>query len=116
MNNHRKDSQDRYAKVAESGVAALSEERGRLDPIEQAKSIGYTDTELSSVPAGAIMGMGCGNPTALADLRSGEIVLDVGCGGGMDAFIAAKAVGKTGKVIGIDPTLPMIEKARANAR
>lgn len=68
------------------------------------------------MPTGAIMGMGCGNPNAIAELQAGERVLDVGCGGGLDAFLAAKAVGQTGQVLGVDSTPEMIERARKNAR
>ncbi len=113
---HRRCIQHRYAGLAKGDASSREEERGKLDPLEQAKSIGYTKEELSRVPSGAIMGMGCGNPTALAELRLGETVLDVGCGGGLDAFLAAGAVGKAGKVIGVDSTLQMVEKARANAQ
>jgi ubiquinone/menaquinone biosynthesis C-methylase UbiE len=86
------------------------------DPMKHAKSIGYTDEQLASVPAVAVQGMGCGNPTALAALRPGETVLDLGCGGGLDVFLAARRVGPEGKVIGIDAKAEMIEKARENAR
>jgi len=79
------------------------------------KGIGYSDEELKSVPEGANMGLGCGNPVALASLAEGEIVLDLGSGGGFDCFLAANKVGQTGKVIGVDMTPEMIEKARENA-
>ena len=82
---------------------------------ERAKSMGYSEEEIASVPGEAVMGIGCGNPTALADLEEGETVLDLGCGGGLDAFLAARRVGGTGKVIGVDMTSEMVEKARANA-
>lgn len=119
VNDHeelRQRAQRRYAGIASGAASSREREPGRLEPIEQAKSLGYTEAELSHVPAGAIMGMGCGNPTALADLRPGETVLDVGCGGGLDAFLAANAVGKTGHVFGVDATPQMIEKARENAQ
>lgn len=80
------------------------------------KNIGYTDEELEAVPEGANLGLGCGNPVALASLKEGETVLDLGSGGGFDCFLAAKKVGKTGKVIGVDMTPEMIEKARENSR
>lgn len=80
------------------------------------KRIGYTDEEINSVPEGANLGLGCGNPVALASLKEGEIVLDLGSGPGFDCFLAANKVGKTGKVIGVDMTPEMIEKARKNAR
>ncbi len=80
------------------------------------QAIGYSAEELGSIPEGANMGLGCGNPTALASLKEGEVVLDLGAGGGIDCFLAANAVGKTGSVIGVDMTPEMIEKARENAR
>jgi len=78
-------------------------------------ALGYSADDLAAVPAGANMGLGCGNPQAIAALRSGETVLDLGSGGGFDCFLAAKQVGETGRVIGIDMTPEMISKARANA-
>jgi SAM-dependent methyltransferase len=80
------------------------------------KNIGYSDEELVSVPEGANLGLGCGNPTALAALKEGETVLDLGSGAGFDCFLAANRVGKNGKVIGVDMTPEMLDKARANAR
>lgn len=71
-------------------------------PIERARAVGYSDQDIRSAPDSSIMGLGCGNPTALAELKEGETVLDLGCGGGFDAFLAAGKVGPTGKVIGID--------------
>lgn len=78
--------------------------------------IGYRAEELGAVPDGANLGLGCGNPTAIAALKSGETVLDLGSGAGFDCFLAAQAVGDTGHVIGVDMTPEMLEKARANAR
>ncbi len=78
--------------------------------------LGYTEDELAAVPEGANMGLGCGNPQAIAALAPGETVLDLGAGGGFDCFLAAKRVGPTGHVIGVDMTASMVEKARANAR
>jgi SAM-dependent methyltransferase len=80
------------------------------------KSMGYSDEELAAVPAGSNLGLGCGNPLALASLKPGEIVLDLGSGAGFDCFLAAKKVGDSGKVIGVDMTAAMLEKARENAR
>jgi len=80
------------------------------------KSIGYTEAELKAVPVGANLGLGCGNPVALASLTEGETVLDLGSGAGLDCFLAADKVGESGRVIGVDMTLEMIEKARENAR
>jgi ubiquinone/menaquinone biosynthesis C-methylase UbiE len=82
---------------------------------EISKNIGYSDEELSAVPDGANLGLGCGNPTALASLKAGETVLDLGSGAGFDCFLAAKKVGETGKVIGVDMTPEMLDKARRNA-
>jgi arsenite methyltransferase len=79
------------------------------------KEIGYTDDDLEAVPDGANLGLGCGNPVALASLKEGETVLDLGSGAGFDAFLAAKRVGEKGKIIGVDMTPEMIEKARENA-
>ena len=77
--------------------------------------MGYSKQDLASVPEGANMGLGCGNPVALASLQPGETVVDLGSGGGFDCFLAAKQVGQTGKVIGVDMTPDMLSKARANA-
>ena len=79
------------------------------------KSVGYAEDEIDSVPEGANLGLGCGNPTALASLVEGETVLDLGSGAGFDCFLAANKVGEHGKVIGVDMTPEMIEKARENA-
>jgi arsenite methyltransferase len=80
------------------------------------RAIGYSEKELKSVPEGANLGLGCGNPVALASLKKGEIVLDLGSGAGFDCFLSADRVGKKGKVIGVDMTPEMLEKARENAR
>ncbi|MFX1452599.1 MAG: arsenite methyltransferase [Promethearchaeota archaeon] len=79
------------------------------------KKIGYSDEEIKRVPEGANLGLGCGNPTALALLKEGETVLDLGSGAGFDVFLAAQKVGNTGKVIGVDMTPEMIKKAQENA-
>lgn len=78
--------------------------------------IGYSKDELGNIPEASNMGLGCGNPTALASLKEGETVLDLGSGGGIDAFLAAQKVGDSGKVIGVDMTQEMIQKAEANAQ
>ncbi len=83
---------------------------------EISRGIGYGDEELTSIPEGANLGLGCGNPVALASLKEGETVLDLGSGAGFDCFLAAKKVGKEGKVIGVDMTPDMIDRARDNAR
>jgi len=80
------------------------------------KMVGYTDAEMGSVPEGANLGLGCGNPLAHASIRPGETVLDLGAGAGFDCFLAAKATGPSGRVIGVDMTPEMVEKARGNAR
>jgi SAM-dependent methyltransferase len=80
------------------------------------KKMGYTDEELSGLPEGANLGLGCGNPVALASLNEGDTYLDLGSGAGIDCFLAAKKVGESGKVIGVDMTHEMLEKARENAR
>ncbi|HAV10436.1 MAG TPA: arsenite S-adenosylmethyltransferase, partial [Dehalococcoidia bacterium] len=79
------------------------------------KNIGYSDTDIASVPDGANLGLGCGNPIAFASLEDGETVLDLGSGAGFDCFLAAGRVGKKGKVIGVDMTPEMLERARENA-
>ncbi len=86
------------------------------DTREHAKSCGYSDEELSLIPDEANLGVSCGNPTALASLKEGEVILDLGSGAGFDCFLASSKVGDTGKVIGVDMTPQMLEKARENAR
>jgi arsenite methyltransferase len=76
------------------------------------KTIGYSNTDVNSVPEGANLGLGCGNPIALASLQKGEVVLDLGSGAGFDCFLAASRVGPQGKVIGVDMTPEMLDKAR----
>jgi SAM-dependent methyltransferase len=80
-----------------------------------AKTIGYSDAEMAAVPDGANLGLGCGNPTAIASIKPGETVLDLGSGGGFDCFLAANQVGPEGRVIGVDMTSDMLSKARGNA-
>jgi ubiquinone/menaquinone biosynthesis C-methylase UbiE len=80
------------------------------------KRIGYSKKELEKIPEEAVMGLGCGNPTALADLKKGEIVLDLGAGAGIDVFLAAEKVGSRGRVIGVDMTRAMVDKANRAAR
>ncbi|MGH7145362.1 MAG: arsenite methyltransferase [Planctomycetota bacterium] len=87
---------------------------GTASPEAVAQAVGYDLGELAAVPAGANMGLSCGNPTALAGLRPGETVLDLGAGGGFDVFIAARKVGPTGRAIGVDMTAEMVDKARRN--
>jgi arsenite methyltransferase len=102
---------DKYGAVAES---SLSSEHAGVHRI--AEAFGYSAEELASIPAEANMGLSCGNPTATANLRPGEVVVDLGSGGGLDVLLAAKKVGATGKAIGIDMTPAMLERARANAK
>jgi arsenite methyltransferase len=120
----RQDSQDgdrvknqvrtAYAKVAQGGsgcsVGCCGTDNGG------SLSLGYAPEDLASVPDGADLGLGCGNPQALAALRPGEAVLDLGSGAGFDCFLAAQRVGRTGRVIGVDMTPEMVMKARENAR
>lgn len=100
----------KYAAVAESSLSSQHEGVKAV-----AEAFGYTAEELTSIPAEANMGLSCGNPTATAHLRPGEIVVDLGSGGGLDVFLASKKVGPSGRAIGIDMTAAMIERARANA-
>ncbi|WP_126427065.1 arsenite methyltransferase [Brevibacillus marinus] len=84
-------------------------------PTEISSKLGYSAEELVAVPEGANLGLGCGNPQAIAELKPGEVVLDLGSGGGFDCFLASRQVGETGRVIGVDMTPEMVSKARANA-
>jgi len=86
-----------------------------FDPEKVSSFLGYSAEDLGSVPEGANLGLGCGNPVAIASLKEGEVVVDLGSGGGFDCFIAARQVGDTGRVIGVDMTPDMISKARKNA-
>jgi ubiquinone/menaquinone biosynthesis C-methylase UbiE len=117
--NVRKIVRDGYAQVAKSGSSCCAPQSSCCGATNVAtdisKKIGYTDEDIQSVPEGANLGLGCGNPVALASLKEGEVILDLGSGAGFDCFLAANIVGKTGKVIGIDMTPEMVEKARENA-
>lgn len=101
----------KYGSVATS---SLSNDHAGVRAV--AEAFGYSSEELSSIPADANMGLSCGNPTATASLKPGEVVVDLGSGGGLDVFLAAQKVGPTGKAIGIDMTPEMIERARKNAK
>ena len=102
--------QSKYASVAKSGLS------GKQDGVRGvAQAFGYTPEQLASIPAEANMGLSCGNPTAFASLKPGETVVDLGCGGGLDVFLAAARVRPGGKAIGIDMTPEMIDLARRNA-
>jgi len=114
----RKSVREGYAKIAEDGFCCGSSATCCGDSTtyeEISKKVGYTDEELQSIPEGSNLGLGCGNPVALASLKEGELVIDLGSGGGVDCFLAARKVGQSGKVIGVDMTPPMIDKARENA-
>jgi len=89
---------------------------GRKTGVEQSLKLGYSEEELSAAPEGANLGLGCGNPQAIADLKPGEVVVDLGAGAGFDCFLAARAVGATGRVIGVDMTPEMVGRAREIAR
>ena len=115
----KKAVQDQYGKIALTGGSCCPSASccgGPAFITEIGRKIGYADSDLSAVPEGANLGLGCGNPIALASLREGETVLDLGSGAGFDCFLAADRVGKTGRVIGVDMTPEMIERARENAR
>ena len=99
----------RYGKIAKTDSCGC----GCTSTSQQ---LGYSKSELNSVPEGADLNLGCGNPVALASLKEGETVIDLGSGGGLDCFLAAKKVGSTGKVIGVDMTAEMLERARANCK
>jgi arsenite methyltransferase len=115
----RKHVRDRYAGIAKSGgscgcASGCCQPDALLNP-DASVQIGYSKEELAAVPEGANLGLGCGNPQAIAALQPGETVVDLGCGGGFDCFLAARRVGKKGHVIGVDMTPEMIHKARENA-
>ena len=100
----------RYGSVAKSDLSSHNKGVRAV-----AEAFGYSPEQLASIPAEANMGLSCGNPTAFAGLKPGEVVVDLGCGGGLDVFLAAAKVGPTGKAIGIDMTPEMIDRARQNA-
>jgi SAM-dependent methyltransferase len=122
----KKNVREGYAKVAKENSSCCgpssSESAGScgcgpsIDQESVSKAMGYSKEELESLPEGADLGLGCGNPTALASIKEGETVIDLGSGAGIDCFLAAKKVGKNGKVIGVDMTPEMLDKARANAK
>ena len=109
-----------YAKIVKQDSSCCSPSKSCCGSTnltqEISKKIGYTEEELEAVPEGANLGLGCGNPVALASLKEGETVLDLGSGAGFDCFLAASRVGNRGRVIGVDMTPEMLEKARENAR
>jgi len=112
----RKTVRQGYTQIAQGKSSCCSGSSsccGSSAPDKLAGAIGYTNEELAILPDGANMGLSCGNPTAIANLMPGQVVLDLGSGGGFDVFIAAKKVGPKGKAIGVDMTPDMISKARA---
>jgi SAM-dependent methyltransferase len=121
----RRQVRDAYGAIARSGgsccAPAPASPGGCCAPSEQSvavllsKGIGYSAEEIAAAPEGANLGLGCGNPQAIAALQAGETVLDLGSGAGFDAFLAARAVGQAGRVIGVDMTPDMVSKSRANA-
>lgn len=107
---------DSYGEIAKGERCCECATCCEQDAESFAKSIGYSDEELKVIPDGANMALSCGNPIALANLKEGETVLDLGSGAGFDCFLAASKVGKNGRVIGVDMTPEMIEKAREIAK
>jgi len=106
----RKKLQRQYSQMAEADGTSADEQARQRAPHS-----GYDEKELRALPPAAVLSFGCGNPLALAELRAGEVVLDLGSGVGLDALLAARAVGPAGRVVGIDATPEMVEKARRNA-
>ncbi len=106
-----------YANIAQKGASCCPGSGccGSGNAKTISKRVGYTDKELNNAPEGSNLGLGCGNPVALASFKKGETVLDLGSGAGFDAFLAAKKVGSSGQVIGVDMTPDMIKRAKENA-
>src|SRR5919206_4626109 len=120
-------AKERYGKIALSGNSdcccipgeCCSDNNNNNNPppvIESTKLIGYDSKDIDSIPKASVLGVGCGAPTKFADVREGEVVVDLGSGAGIDVFLSANKVGRSGKVIGIDMTDEMLEKARKNAK
>ncbi len=112
---------DRYAEVAKAGSSCCGAGASccgttSMAPDEISAQLGYSEEELAFAPEGANLGLGCGNPQAIADLKPGEVVVDLGSGAGFDCFLAARGVGPAGRVIGVDMTPEMVASARENAR
>ncbi len=113
---------ENYGAIAEQGgnvgccgPSAMPARSSRPSAGAMSRRMGYSETELAAVPEGSNLGLGCGNPQAIAALRPGEVVVDLGSGAGFDCFLAARQVGPTGRVIGVDMTHEMLKKARDNA-
>ena len=111
----RREVRKGYGKIAKGGGSCCG--AAGAEPLAKRISakIGYSEAELKAIPEEANLGLGCGNPVAMASLKKGETVLDLGSGAGLDCLLSAKKVGRQGRVIGVDMTPEMIEKARANA-
>ena len=110
----------RYSQIAQSATNCCAQNPSSCcsaapSPVDFAVTLGYSEEQASAAPDGANLGLGCGNPLAIASLKEGETVLDLGSGGGFDCFLAARAVGDTGHVIGVDMTPEMVSAARQNA-
>jgi SAM-dependent methyltransferase len=117
----RTDVRERYGRIAEagqSGCCGSAEGRccGDSGVAEHSQTLGYSPEQLAAIPEDANLGIGCGNPTAIAAIKPGQTVLDLGSGGGIDCFLAARRVGTDGRVIGVDMTPAMIDRARRSAR
>jgi arsenite methyltransferase len=110
----KKTVQAAYGLIVQSGTSCCSS--CGCDTTALANALGYSEDELSNLPEGANLGLSCGNPTSLAGLKEGEVVLDLGSGAGFDCFVVSPKVGSSGKVIGVDMTPGMVEKARENAK
>jgi len=118
MEEIKKTVQKVYSKIAEQGTFCCAPQSccgGAVNAESISKKVGYSENDLQVLPEGANMGLGCGNPLAFAEIKKGDIVLDLGSGAGIDCFLAASRTGETGRVIGVDMTPAMLEKARANA-
>jgi arsenite methyltransferase len=122
-NEIKKQVRKRYARAAKTKTTCCVPSSSpccsgqpELDQEKTSQMVGYSAEELAGIPIDANLGLGCGNPTALASLKAGETVLDLGSGGGIDCFLAAKKVGPSGRVIGVDMTPEMVDRARENAR
>ena len=109
----REQVKERYGNFAKQGCSCCGSVNTSAD--NMSKLVGYSNEDIGSVPQGANLGLGCGNPIALASLKAGETVLDLGSGAGFDCFLAAKKVGPKGKVIGVDMTPEMLKRAKENA-